>query len=213
LPMVQMTEADVLSEIQLIYSNDVLRAAVEDLGLHTGGSGQGATGVRAAFNAVQDAWTKATIAIGLQDEKTALEAWVDILRSAIHARQIQDSNVIDVRCRMGTAEDSQRVLAKVIELYKLKHIQIFEPEGSSEFFQNELDESRTAWTTAQDQLKQFRTDNGVFEIEKENDLLLEQFARAKRLDLQLQDSLLVSRHNLLKFQLTQLMLRKTAFFA
>ncbi len=187
LPMVQMTEADVLSEIQLIYSNDVLRKVVEDLGLHTGGSGQGATGVRAVFNAVQDAWTRGTIAIGLQNEKTALESWVEILRGAIHARQIQDSNVIDIRCRMGTAEDAQNVLAEVIKLYKEKHILIFEPEGSSTFFQNELDEARTAWTTAQNKLKQFRTDNGVFEIEKENDLLLEQFSRAKRLDLQLQD--------------------------
>jgi len=187
LPMVQMTEADVLSEIQLIYSNDVLRQATEELGLHTGGSGQGASGIRALFNTAQDAWTKATIAIGLQTEKTALESWVDILRSSIHARQIQDSNVIDIRCRMGTAEDAQNVLAKVIDLYKQKHIEIFEPEGSSTFFQNELDEARTAWTAAQDELKQFRTDNGVFEIEKENDLLLEQFARAKRLDLQLQE--------------------------
>ena len=187
LPMVQMTEADVLSEIQLIYSNDVLRKAVEDLGLHTGGDGQGATGLRAAFNAAQDAWTKATIAIGLQNEKTALEAWVDTLQGAIHARQVQDSNVIDVRCRMGTAEDAKNVLEKVIELYKVKHIEIFEPEGSSSFFQNELSEARTGWTEAQAQLKQFRTDNGVFEIEKENDLLLEQFARAKRLELQLQE--------------------------
>ncbi len=187
LPMVQMNEADVLSEIQLMYSNDVLREAVEELGLHTGGSGQGASGVRAVFNAAQNAWTRGTIAIGLQNEKTALESWVDILRSAISARQIQDSNVIDIRCRMGTAEDAQNVLAKVVELYKRKHIEIFEPEGSSAFFENELEQARTAWTEAQEKLKQFRTDNGVFEIEKENDLLLEQFARAKRLDLQLQD--------------------------
>lgn len=187
LPMVQMTEADVLSEIQLIYSNDVLSKAVVELNLHQGGSGQGASGVRAIFNAVQDAWTQATIAIGMQNERTALEAWVDILRDSIHARQVQDSNVIDVRCRMGTAVDAQNVLSKVIELYKEKHIEVFEPEGSSDFFENELEEARTAWTVAQDQLKQFRTDNGVFEIEKENELLLEQFARAKRLDLQLQE--------------------------
>ncbi len=187
LPMVQMTEADVLSEIQLIYSNDVLRKVVEDLGLHTGGAGQGASGLRSVFNSAQKAWTQATIAIGLQTEKTELESWVDTLRSSIYARQIQDSNVIDVRCRMGTAEDAQNVLTQVIELYKQKHIEVFEPEGSSSFFQNELEEARIAWTEAQDKLKQFRTDNGVFEIEKENELLLEQFARAKRLDLQLQE--------------------------
>jgi uncharacterized protein involved in exopolysaccharide biosynthesis len=187
LPMVQMTEADVLSEIQLIYSNDVLRATVEELGLHTGGSGQGASGPRAVFNGIQNAWRNATIAIGLQDEKSALEAWVDILRDAIQARQVQDSNVIDIRCRMGTAEDAQRVLQAVVENYKEKHIEVFEPEGSSSFFQNELAEARQEWTAAQERLKQFRTENGIFEIEKENELLLEQFARAKRLDLQLQE--------------------------
>lgn len=185
-PLLSMMEEDVNSEIQLIYSDDVLRAVVDAERLAEGFGG--GTGFRAVFSAVQDGLQGLQYVLGLRKRSDPTEAAVEALRSALAVTAIKDSFTMEVRCRLGSPELAQRVLNAVLAKYRDKHNEVFStPPEMGDTLDLKVAEMHQEWSEAQNELKRFREANNVYGLEEERKLLLEQYTKARKLATQLEE--------------------------
>ncbi|HRI89599.1 MAG TPA: GNVR domain-containing protein, partial [Candidatus Hydrogenedentes bacterium] len=185
-PLISMTEEDLNSEIQIIYSDDVLRAVVEEVKLADQGFGGGGSGARAIVSGARDAVNGLQVMLGLRKKPDAVEGAVEALRGAIAVNAIKDSYTMEIRCRMGAPDRASEVLTSLLKHYKAKHDEVFRtPESATEVLELKLDEARAEWVATQEALKQFRETNNVYGLEDERKILIEQYTKAKNLATQL----------------------------
>jgi succinoglycan biosynthesis transport protein ExoP len=116
------------------------------------------------------------------------EEAIDLLDSRLGVEPVRDSYVLQVIVRMGTADLAHGVLTRVMEIYQRKHIELFSNEKSSPFFKARLDETKTKLTAAQETLQSFREQNKISMLETEEGILLAQYAEAKKILTQLQET-------------------------
>lgn len=174
-PLISMTKEDVNSEIQMILSDDVLRAVAErqDVAAQAGPVGQ-----------IRDSVVNV---LTMSSGEDAQNRQVETLRGAISVRQVKDSYTMELFCRWPDPQAAQEILAAVIEEYKRKHNEVFStPTEADQVFTSKMEEIRGEWTGAQQALQQFRESNSVYGLEEERDLLLEQYTDAKKLALELE---------------------------
>lgn len=186
-PLISMTEEDLNSEIEMIYSDDVLRSVVEKEKLAEAGAFETPDGpVRGLLRGIQNGLRGLQYTLRLRARPGPVEGAVEALKSAIAVKAVKDSFTMEIHCRLGTPDLAQRVLRTLIEEYKLKHNQVFStPEAADQIFTMKTEEIRAEWLEAQNELKQFREQNNVYELDIEKELLLDQYTKAKRLATQL----------------------------
>lgn len=184
-PLISMTEDDVNTEIQLIYSTDVLREVVDEAGLAEGFGGRSG-GLGAIVSGTRNTWNGILVGLGLRERDDRTEAAIQLLKSAVAVSAIKDSYTMEIRCRMGSPELAKSVLEILLEKYKAKHDEVFRtPANVTDVLEMKLSEFRQQWADAQNALKQFREQNNVYGLEDERKLLVEQYAKAKNLQTQL----------------------------
>ncbi|MCC6695119.1 MAG: hypothetical protein IT365_05770 [Candidatus Hydrogenedentes bacterium] len=174
-PLISMTKEDVNSEIQMIYSDDVLRAVAQELQFQaqTGPVGQ-----------LRDTLVR-VLTMSPGEEADARK--IAVLRSAITVKQVKDSYTMELFCRWPDPVQAQQILQIVIDKYKLKHNEVFStPAAADEVFTGKTEEIRQEWSDAQQKLRAFRESNNVYGLEEERDLVLEQYTKSKKLALQLE---------------------------
>ncbi|GMV99787.1 MAG: hypothetical protein AMXMBFR84_09260 [Candidatus Hydrogenedentota bacterium] len=186
--VVTMNEFDINSEIQIIFSNDVLGAVVKKMGLESLTAGR--TGpVRSLMNAAQSVVSGLKSAVGVSDEEAQIQAGIQVLRAAIVVRPIKDSFTLEVLCRLGTPKISRDVLTETLAQYReyrRKEIYSVGPKAI-QYFNDKLVDSENKWKAAQGALKTFRETKNVYEIEIENELLTEQYSSLLRSEIQLKE--------------------------
>lgn len=185
-PVISMTEEDLNSEIQMIYSDDVLREVVKEAKLvEEGFGGRGGAG-RAVASGAKDAIGGLQVVLGLRKRPDPEEGAIETLRNAIAVSAIKDSYTMDIRCRMGSPDRAREVLKVLIEKYKAKHNIVFSAsKAAADVLEMKLSEFRQEWVEAQNALKTFRETNNVYGLEDERKLLVEQYTKAKKLATQL----------------------------
>jgi polysaccharide biosynthesis transport protein len=186
--VLQMTKEDVYSEMELVYSEDVLTRVVEKRDLAS--KSLGAPGVlRGALRAVRGTMNQVLYALQLLERPSAEQAAIEGLRRAIEVKPVENTYVLEIRCRLGDPELAQQVLDTLIEEFTTAHIAVFSEDDptkkSSTFFDSQLDRNRAVWEEAQESLKTFKNDNSVLDVDEEKKLINERYAKAKRLQLQL----------------------------
>ncbi|MCC6798327.1 MAG: hypothetical protein IT366_24655 [Candidatus Hydrogenedentes bacterium] len=187
-PLISMTEEDVNTEIQMIYSDDVLREVVKEAKLVEEGFGGGGGAGRAVASGVRDAVNGLQVAVGLQKQPEATEAAVETLRAAIAVSAIKDSYTMDIRCRMGSPDRAKDVLEILLAKYQEKHNEVFSTsDAATEALEIKLLDFRNDWSAAQDALKTFRESKNVYGLEDERKILVEEYTKAKKLATQLSE--------------------------
>jgi len=187
-PMISMTEEDLNSEIQMIYSDDVLKEVVTEAKLDQEGFGGRGGGVRAIVSGARDALNGLQVMLNLKKKPEAVEGAVEVLRGAIAVHAVKDSYTMEVRCRMGSPELAQQVLTILLVKYKDKHDEVFRtPDSATDVLEMKLSEFRGEWGESQDKLKEFRETNNVYGLEDERKILVEEYTNAKKLSGQLQE--------------------------
>ena len=185
-PLISMSENDVNSEIQMIYSDDVLRQVVKDAKLVEEGFGGGGGAGHAVASGARDVAGGVQAVLGLRKAPDPEEGAIETLRSAIAVSAIKDSYTMEIRCRMGSPERAKDVLGLLLKKYKDKHNLVFSTSpNATEALEMKLTEFRQEWVDAQNELKAFREKNNVYGLEDERKLLVEQYTKAKRLATQL----------------------------
>jgi tyrosine-protein kinase Etk/Wzc len=190
--LMQLGVEDVNSEIELLHSDNVLRATVNDpdLMLHKDptfpfGSGFLQRGVNTARAAVRGVLYTLRLLAPRTDEQEAM----DDLNDRLITEPIRDSYVIQVSLRLGDRAKAQTILTRLIEHYKLHHIETLRgDENSVEFFQRALGEAEAALAVAQKDLEAFRNENDISLLDTQKELLLAGYTDALRVLAQLQES-------------------------
>jgi uncharacterized protein involved in exopolysaccharide biosynthesis len=185
--MVQMTPEDLNSEIELIYSADVLAKVAAETGLNQG-IPTGGGPLQGLFRLASSALDQVQYLLALKARPDENQRAMLALKKAIRVTPIKESHVMEITCRMGDPASAQKILAAVLEAYKAKHIEVFSLPDTITFFQEQSGRVATELATAQAKLEKFRTENKLVSLEAENNLLLEQYTNAKKLLVQLKES-------------------------
>lgn len=174
-PLISMTKEDLNSEIEMILSDDVLRAVADS------------QAIQAEVGPIGQIRDSVVRVLTMSSPEDAQNRRIDVLRNAITVRQVKDSYTMELFCRWPDPEQAQQILTTVISAYKAKHNAVFStPPEADEVFTNKMDQIRGEWTAAQKSLQGFRETNNVYGLEEERDLLLEQYTIAKKLGLELE---------------------------
>lgn len=181
LPMVQMTNYDVNTTIDLVTSNDVLRKVVEETGLDKAMTGGALRALRAALRRVQYSLRFAVPPDPIQEA-------ADELREAILVEPVRDSYVLEIRCRMANPELARKVLASLVGQFQEKYKEVYSTRELQPFFQTQLDRVTQQLNAMQTKLEEFRNQNNIVSLNVERDLLVEQYTAAQRLMNQLSES-------------------------
>ena len=88
-PLISMTEDDLNSEIQMIYSDDVLREVVTEAKIVEEGFGGGGGAGRAVTSGARDAVGGIQVVLGLRKSPDPVEGAIETLRSAITATNLR----------------------------------------------------------------------------------------------------------------------------
>jgi len=174
-PLISMTKEDVNSEIEMIMSDDVMRAVAEALQIsaQAGPVGQ-----------IRDSVVRI---LTMSSDEDVQNRQIEVLRAAVTVRQVKDSYTMELFCRWPDQQQAQQILATTIDEYKKKHNEVFStPPEADTVFTSKMDEIRSEWSASQQALQQFRKDNNVYGLEEERDLILEQYTIAKKLALELE---------------------------
>jgi uncharacterized protein involved in exopolysaccharide biosynthesis len=176
-----MSQHDVNTIIDLVYSNDVLRRTVEAAGLDDGAAG-------GILPAVRDAVQRVQYALRFKRPPDPVQAAVESLRRNIEVEPVPDSYTLELRMRLADGETAQAVLEELIEQFQDQHKQVFSTQELGKYFDEQITRVREQLTAAQDALRTFKNENNVVSLDVERDLLVEQFAQARRLLNQLTET-------------------------
>ncbi|MBI4557565.1 MAG: hypothetical protein HY706_08280 [Candidatus Hydrogenedentes bacterium] len=185
--MVQMTPEDVNSEIELIYSQDVLEQVAKRLELEKGlpvGGGP----LKILFNGVKRVWDAIQYALQFKTAPEALQGAVEGLHEAILVEPVKNSHVLEIRCRLGDPILARNVLRETIDAYTKKHLEVFASPQGSPFFVEQMRRVEVDLAKAQSALEVFRQGHQITSVEAEKQLLLEQISDGKKLLVQLAES-------------------------
>jgi uncharacterized protein involved in exopolysaccharide biosynthesis len=183
--VVNVTEDNVNSEIEILNSDDVLREVAKQFE----GQLMTSTGspLRNTMNSLQQSWNGVLESIGLRNPGTSEEIQVELLRNAIVVRHVKDSLTIQVMCRLGSPQLAQDVLIALGMAYRDKRREVYAAEGTVEVFTDLQGQAREGWNQAQEDLRQFRDDNDVYELNSELELLTEKYTLGTQAQVQLRE--------------------------
>lgn len=147
-----ITEQVLNSETEIITSSALLRAVVKATDLHL---------LQPSDNVVVDS----TILI---------ERTVAALRGALSVNPIQKSNVIQVSYEHGDPKTTALVVNQLCKLYVDRHLEIHENRGVFSFYKKQVDFLGDSLDVLKKRLRQFESENGIFDPENQSKLLIQQ---------------------------------------
>lgn len=181
-----LTIEDINSEIELLQNTDLLRNVVEDLGLHTNPRFPDGDGIlQQPIRAAKQVTRGVLYVLQLLERPDPVQRAMDQLGRALNVEPIRDSYVLDVRLRLGDKALAKEVLASVLAEYEQQHIRLFRNEVSIAFFTEQRNRARGELDRSQNALREYRRANNISLLDTEKELLLEQYADARRLMTQL----------------------------
>jgi len=148
-----ITEHDVLSQAELIKSDDLLERVASESGL-----------------------TSQLIASGNAGSETEARALAShALRDDLRVVPIKRTWLIDVSYHARDQRTALHVLDTLSRLYLEKHLTLHRPTGIYRFFTEQTDHARDALQLAQDRLVTFGRKNGVVSASLERESVLQKF--------------------------------------
>lgn len=142
-------ESEINSLIEILKSRTVLDRVVEELGL--GGE------VRGQKSEVGTEETRM--------QTRAHQMAVMKLSKNLSIGAPRKSNIITVACKANSPALAQRIVAKLVEVYREEHVRVHRSPGTYSFFEEQEKQSLTAWQKAADELRQTKDRLGIVTIE------------------------------------------------
>jgi uncharacterized protein involved in exopolysaccharide biosynthesis len=148
-----VTEEELNSEAQLIFSEDVLRKAVISSGLDKHHSFLSSL-------------------LGESEDQKVAKA-IDKMRGNLRVEPIKKTNVIQITYSSHDAKKAAVVLNNIVNAYVEKHVAVNRPAGQVKFFEDETERYKHDLDTAEDQLKKFSQEQGGVAPQVTRDITLQ----------------------------------------
>jgi len=189
------------TEIELIYSDDILRQTVKSFGDDTGLG----LGSKTVFGAVADfikgIISKVMVITGLKFAPSSrLGHEVELLKDSLEVECTPDSNIIFVTLRSENPKSAAVVLNRLLDVYVKHHNKVFTQEGGVKFFSEKWLEYEKALREAESELKKLQKDSSIVNLAEQNRTNIELLGEfTKRLNyMEVSYDAAASRINLLK---------------
>jgi uncharacterized protein involved in exopolysaccharide biosynthesis len=159
--MVEVSQAQITAEIELLKSRDLLTKVVEDLNL-----------------AIPE--EPGAALTGADAERAVLK-----LNKDLNISEVKKSNIIEVRYASKSPEKAAAVLKLLSELYLEKHLKLHRPPGTYEFFKEQADQYEKDLRSSENTLSNFQQRQNVVEIKQQKELTFSRLVdtRSKLKDL------------------------------
>lgn len=152
-----VSEEEINSEVELITSQDVLQKVVTDCGLN---KKKLLSGILHPFQTQENRTDKAVID----------------LRSDLQLEVLKKTNVISIAYESHDPKLAQKVLATLNETYLQKHLDVHNPTGQLQFFDEQAQKYKQDMLSAESQLKQFAGEQGGVAPSTQRDMTLQKLA-------------------------------------
>ena len=149
----ELSEQEVLSQVELVRSDDLLEKVATEAGL-----------VKRLVD------TEA-----VSSEAQALAVATNQLRNDLRVAPIKRTWLIDVSYRSDDQRTARHVLDTLVRLYLEKHITLHRPTGIHKFFSEQTEQARQELQTAQDTLLEFNRRHGIVSASLEREGILQKF--------------------------------------
>jgi uncharacterized protein involved in exopolysaccharide biosynthesis len=154
----EVSEAQIISEIELLKSRDLLKQVVVKNDL-------------------------AEVEPGRPAMPQEIERAVYKLEKDLDISPVKKANMIEVSYTSKSPEKSAEVLKDLSELYMEKHLKIHRPPGTFDFFKTQSDQYKQDLAQAENRLTGFQKDLNVVSIEQQKNLTITKHSEVKsRLD-------------------------------
>jgi uncharacterized protein involved in exopolysaccharide biosynthesis len=149
-----MSEAELLSQVELIKANDLLEKVATEAGLVRRVAEEGQT----------------------RREGEDLARAMKALRRDLSVTPVRKTWLIDVTYRSKERPLARNVLDTLMRLYLEKHLTLHRPSGTYHFFSDQVERARHELEAAQDRVVQFSRDNRVVSATLEKQAALQKLA-------------------------------------
>ncbi|MPZ18510.1 MAG: hypothetical protein GEV06_11435 [Luteitalea sp.] len=155
----EVSEAELLTEVELLQGDDLLEQVVLSVGLPSENEPQEASSVE-----------------GSGGRSRSIADAVKAVRGDLRIEPIKKTWMIDVTYASRDPQRAKRVLDVLSDLYLQKHLAVRRPPGAYEFFSEQADTSLQALEEAQMQLQAFGERNHVVSASAEKEMVLQKLA-------------------------------------
>jgi uncharacterized protein involved in exopolysaccharide biosynthesis len=136
--------------------------------------------LKSTMRRMRDDWSEWAISAGLKERLSPREQAVAELQKNFSAVPVKDTNVILLSLNLPYRMDASKVLNAWIEIYQRFREEIYRGRTGQEFFLDELSQSKTKLTAAEDAERGFDGRNQLSDPAREEQVLLEQLALAQQ---------------------------------
>lgn len=149
----ELSEQEVLSQVELVRSDDLLEKVATEAGL------------------VQRLLDSERVA----NDGEALALATQHLREDLRVAPIKRTWLIDVSYQSEDQRTARHVLDTLVRLYLEKHLTLHRPSGIHKFFTEQMEQAKQELQDAQDRLLEFNRQNGVVSASLEREAILQKF--------------------------------------
>jgi len=169
----EVSEAELMSEVEIIQGRDLLEEVAQAVGFVPQSAASQPRG--------PDAST------GKEDEQ--IDKGVKKLRSGLSVSPIKKTWMINVSYTSEDSRTAKKVLESLSQLYLAKHLAIRRPPGAHQFFAEQSAQAAEELRAARQQLQEFSERNNVVSPSAQRDAVLAKLAEFEGLESQVETSL------------------------
>jgi uncharacterized protein involved in exopolysaccharide biosynthesis len=181
----QVSIEDINTEIELLISDDVLRATVKSFMENSSGQGiglkiRGQSWIDAILDKVKQTIGKLLIFLRLREQVSFFESNVDALRRAIEVEPVAMSAVILVTLTAESPKVAEAVLNRLLDVYILHHNEVLSKDEGFQFFDEQSSEFRKNLYAYEQKFQDFQKKWNIVDLSRQNDLNIEILADLRK---------------------------------
>ena len=115
---------------------------------------------------------------------------------------LKNSNIISITYESNSQKMSQDVITRLIAFYLDKHIAVYRPEGSYDFFDKQTEQSRKELVRAEENLREFKNKAGISSLNEQREILLKRIGDLRQEAEATRSALAASQAKILALQKT-----------
>jgi uncharacterized protein involved in exopolysaccharide biosynthesis len=213
----QTREAELKSEIEILTSGDLIEKVVDAIGPGTfldppeemaeksesigGKLREAISEFKKGFWQVLDGVVGSSKKGTSDPSKDRYDA-VLLVEKSLNAEALKNSNIITISFEAENRKLAQATINKLIELYLEKHMNVYRPAGSYEFFEEQTAETRKNLVRAEENLRELKNSTGIASLEEQRKVLFDRIGNLQRETEEARSALAASRAKVLTMEKT-----------
>ena len=180
--VVEVKQQDINTEIELLYSDQVLRGTIQSfisenhpLGLRSPN--------RSIIDRIIDRSKKTVkdvlVFLKLVEPVSDFEAKMGLLRNSIEVEPIAMSNIIIIRLEAENAKMASVVLNRLLDTYIKHHGQVYTQDEGVDFYALQYRKFKEKLAESEKKLKDFQAQHSIIDLERQNITNIDQMAKLK----------------------------------